>query len=94
MDYRYDFISEFRLITYNVIFQFLHIKVEFLYVLNAVSDRPKLSIIEKLFVKMFYCAFFSIPGQRQRYHAGINLYGKEYSYTEDGILALTHVMQH
>lgn len=35
---------------------------------------------------------FSILGQRRRYHAGLNLYGKEYCYTKDGILSLPHVL--
>lgn len=42
------------------------------------------------FVDIFI-QFFSIAGQRGRYHAGVSLYGKEYCYTKDGILALTHV---
>ncbi|KAJ6641970.1 hypothetical protein Bhyg_06915 [Pseudolycoriella hygida] len=31
-----------------------------------------------------------ITGQRRWYHAGVNLYGKEYSYSSEGILALSH----
>lgn len=49
--------------------------------------------VSKFFWKCFTCIYFSIAGQRRRYHAGVNLYGKEYCYTNDGILALTHVLQ-
>lgn len=37
--------------------------------------------------------YFSITGQRRRFHAGVNLYGKEYCYTKDGISASIHVMK-